>query len=770
MKAQTNTIALFAFALAGSVSSAAADTKGIAFFEKEVRPVLVKYCYECHSADSEKLRGELYLDSKPGWQRGGDSGPALVPGKPNESLIIEAIRYQRKDIEMPPKQKVPQAAIDTLVKWVEMGAPDPRTEESAHPPAEMDLEEGRKFWSFQPIRRPTAPEVTDTNWPRNEIDRFILAKLEAKNLRPVADADDATLKRRLHVDLTGLPPSPNANADIDELLGSRHFGERWARHWLDLARYADSSGGGASNLFPDAWKYREFVIDSFNDNVPFDQFLKQQIAGDLLPSDDAEQRYENLVATGFLVLGPRNYINDDEQAFHFDGADEQLDAVGRIFLGMTIGCARCHDHKFDPIPMTDYYAMAGIFTSTETSDPIPATTNFTWNQIGDPRTDPDGEKLAAYESAQAEYKILAKKFFRARKNPDISKKERQALGAQRDAAKERLTAKPATIMGAVDVPKPGNVKRRIRGNPHQTGEIVPRGFLQVTLPADSEMPKLPTGQSGRIELANWIASPENPLTSRVYVNRVWTHLMGRGIVPTVDNFGTTGVAPTHPELLDWLATWFMENGQSTRKLVRLIVHSRTYRLGAAAELDAELVEADPANHLFGRRHRRTLDAETIRDSILQISGELDLTPVGRPFSEKLATEFSVTFDDHVSRSIYLPRFRNNLPEILETFDVANPATVVGKRDLTILSPQALFLMNNPWVRNRSRQSAKRVLDQNPATVAGGIRAAYRTTLCREPTLDELAIAVEFLGNSFDLAQWTDFQQNLFASIDFRFLK
>ena len=774
---------LLLVALINSIQIVCADdADGIAFFEAKVRPILAEYCLECHSAGSKKLRGELYLDSEPGWRRGGDSGPALLPGNPDESLVIKAIRYQRENLEMPPKQKMPQSAIDILVEWVKRGAPDPRKKDSAPPPAEIDLEKGRKFWSFQPIRKPDVPEVNDKAWPRNAIDQFILAKLEEKNLRPVADANKAILRRRLHIDLTGMPPDLTRDWEFDfvstadRLLASRHFGERWARHWLDLARYADSSGGGASKPFPDAWKYRDHIIKSFNRDVPFDLFLKRQIAGDLLPFENLSQRYENLVATGLLVLGPRNYINDDEEAFHFDGADEQLDAVGRIFLGMTIGCARCHDHKFDPIPMSDYYAMSGIFRSTATSDPIPATTNFTWNEISAPDFDPNGKKLAAYEKAYATYRVLAKKVARSKNNPKVTKKELRALEAKRNSAKERIPDKPIVLMGVADALQTGDVKRRIRGNPHLTGEIVPRGFLRVTFPNHEKMPRLPVNQSGRRELADWIASGKNPLTARVYVNRVWTQLMGRGIVATVDNFGTTGVLPTHPELLDWLASWFLENGQSTKKLIRLIVDSRVYRLGAvsASPSDKALVEADPANHLWGRRLRRTLDAEAIRDSILFISGELDIIPVRQPFPRKLKNEFDYSFAGNKRRSIYLPRFRNNLPGIFETFDVANPATVVGQRDITILSPQALFLMNNPWVKDQSKEAALRILDQEPGTVREGIRAAYRITLCREPSENELMIAADFLGDADPVAigldRWTAFQQNLFASIDFRFLR
>jgi len=763
---------------------------GIDFFEKEVRPVLVEHCYECHSADAKKLRGSLFLDSRIGWQQGGDSGPALRPGEVDESLIIRAVRYAEEDIEMPPKQKMPQAAIDVLTKWVAMGAPDPRDEAPVSAEvAGIDLDEGRQFWSFQPLAE-TAIPAAPGDWPINPIDHFIAARLAGQNLSPTADADPASLLRRIYIDLTGLPPSVEAvekfitrfesekpdkatkvkivDEVVQSLISSRSFGERWGRHWLDLARYADSTGGGASKLLPDAYKYRDSIIDAFNENLPYDQLIRRQLAGDHLSADDSDERYANLVATGFLVLGPRNYINDDEEAFRMDGADEQLDTVGRVFLGMTVGCARCHDHKFDPVPMADYYALAGIFTSTETYDNIPTTTNFEWNDIGDPRVDPDGSLLAKYEAANAVYRARTKQWARARNDPDFDTEKLKALAAERLALKEALPEKPAVVMGAVDAPQPDDEERRIRGNPHQLAEKVPRGFLRVTFADDTTAPDIPTSRSGRLELAEWIASPQNPLTARVYVNRVWAHLMGRGIVSSVDNFGITGVAPTHPQLLDWLAKWFLDNGQSTKKLVALIVSSRTYQLGSADE-NSPLLTGDPANELFGRRHRRSLDAETIRDSILKVSGVLDTKKSDRPFPAKLKTELEYDFDADHRRSVYLPRFRNNLPEIFETFDVANPATVVGRRDLTILSPQALYLMNNAFITEQSKTAATALLAKNLSTEAA-VRHAFLSTLGREPSKDEQKLAIEFLGIDNSPDRWTAFQQNLFACVDFRFLR
>jgi hypothetical protein len=754
--------------------------QGFTFFESKVRPLLIEHCYECHSAEAKKLRGGLYLDSRPGWQKGGDSGPAIVPGDLKASLLVHAIRYEDENTEMPPRQKLPQDAIDILEQWVALGAPDPRDENTASVTAGINLDEGRKFWSFQPLSQPNVPEVRDNTWPHNEIDHFILHRLEEKNLTPAPIADNATLNRRLHIDLTGLPSTTSSfstQRTITRLLSSQHYAERFARHWLDLARYADSTGGGASNPHPDAYRYRDFVIRSFQNDLPYDQFITRQLAGDLLPAASPDERAENLVATGFLVLGPRNYINDDEETFHMDGADEQLDTVGRVFLGMTVGCARCHDHKFDPIPMTDYYALAGIFRSTETSDPIPTTTNFRWNNVADPRKDPDGSKLRAYEEADAHYRIISKEWSRSRTDPNLTAADVAALSEKRRAARNAIPETPAVFMGLNDAADPADEKRRIRGNAHQPAETVARGFLQVTLPDDTPPPTIAKSESGRRELAAWISSPANPLTARVYVNRVWSHLMGRGLVPTVDNFGVTGAPPTHPELLDWLANYFLENNQSTKSLVRLIVSSRTYQLGAAPK-NSSLLVTDPANKLFGRRTRRSLDAETLRDSILLVSGSLDLETRDRPFPAKLKSEITHTFDEDFRRSLYLPRFRNNLPELFETFDVANPATVVGQRDLTILSPQALYLANSPFMRDQSEKTARNLLTLG-LPIKDAIQHTFQSTLGRQPTRIELKLALNFLDPppSVDeseqharLNRWTAFQQNLFCTVDFRFYR
>jgi len=671
------------------------------------------------------------------------------------------------------------------------------------------------FWSFQPLRNPSAPPVADPSWPRGEIDRFILAQLEQQDLKPATDAPRETLVRRLYVDLLGLPPSPQQVREfvvskdpaaylhlVDELLSSSHFGERWGRHWLDLSRYADSSGSGAAEILEDAWKYRDYVIRSFNQDKPIDEFLREQIAGDLLPWTDLEDRAENLVATGFLVLGPRNYITDDEQIFRMDGVDEQIDTIGRVLLGMTVGCARCHDHMFDPIPATDYYALAGILDSTKSYKPIPASKNFIWNTVADPREDPDGSRLAKYEAKSGAVKILTK---RARKLaqaiqaareegrlPDgekgislnawvaLNDQELADMQARLAQLKKETLVKPSTFMGVRCEADPGDTQVRIRGNAHRRGRLVPRGFLGVVsrgMPGYLTDLEIPADQSGRLQLANWLAPARNPLAARVLVNRVWYQLFGKGIVPTVDNFGTTGRLPSHPELLEWLARRFVDDGQCVKKLVRRMVLSRTYRLGglSADSAGRDQLSRDPENRFCGRRTRRSLDAETIRDTILVVSGELDLHQGGKEFPDGLRKE-SLHVVRSKRRSVYTPRFRTNQLEMYQVFNAANPSLVVGQRDRTILPTQALFLMNGEFVVKQSRRAAERLLLEVSLRQEARIELMYLRTLARRPTDAEAALAHAFLAEADTatgearVAIWAALQQTLFACVDFRFVK
>ena len=791
------------------------DPRGIAFFENKIRPVLIKHCYECHAQDSKSIKAGLLLDSRKATLKGGESGPAVVPRNVDESLLISALRFE--DFEMPPSGKLSSSVIRDFETWIKMGAPDPRTHDSAAPAAKNATRDPAEHWSLQPIEKASLPKVADSDWTYGPIDTFVLARLEQQQIKPANDATAAELVRRLYVDLIGLPPTPEqlqlqisrlnlkqsgklnqlaVGELVDALLDSPHFGERWGRHWLDLARYADSTGGGASSVFPDAWKYRNYVIRSFNKDIPYDRFIREQIAGDLFPTQDVDQRADNLVATGFLTLGPRNYITDDAVTFQMDGIDEQVDTIGRVFLGMTIRCSRCHDHKFDSISQNDYYAIAGILNSTQSATTVPASKNYTWNSESDPRVDPDGSLLTAYNGAYLRYRTHAKQVTLLKKSiasvqetgilPDNASENSIETWVKANEAslakmqvrvaeiRKEVPPRPETFMAVRCSAEPTDMHLRLRGNPHKSGDIVKRGFPLVISAVMRDQPTEPTitpRESGRRELADWITSPANPLTTRVFVNRVWMHLLGRGLVTTVDNFGTTGTQPSHPHLLDFLASQFIDDGWSIKRLIRRIVLSRTYQLGVGTQaIDASV---DPDNQLFGRKSVRSMDAETLRDSMLAVSGELDSSPGLQPFPPKLRSEFGYQ-DKSMRRSVYTTRFRNSPAELLQSFDVANPTLVVGKRDQTILPTQALFLINNDFVIDRSHAAAERLLASGDDSTESRVQRMYLQTLSRNPGANELDVARQFIddnaGSLPPLELWTALQQTLFECVDFRFVR
>mgnify|MGYP003662971935 CR=1 FL=1 len=1094
---------------AGHAADAAATRRSIELFEKHVRPTLIDACIRCHGPDKQK--GGLRLDSAEWVRRGGDSGDVIDLVDPQQSLLLNAIGYDDPALEMPPKGKLPDETIDAFKAWIRSGAVDPREQtpsETAVQHAAPSLQQGREFWAFRPIQPVDPPEVKDSGWPRTEIDPFVLAKLESSKITPAADADRITLLRRAHYDLIGLPPTPqqiktfvNDESDdayvkmIDDLLNSPQFGERWGRHWLDVVRFAQSSGGGRTLLFPNAWRYRDYVIDAFNNDMPYDQFLTEQIAGDLLDSADWQDRRRQLIATAFLLLGPTNYEKQDKDELEMDVVDEQIDTIGKAMLGMTIGCARCHDHKFDPIPTEDYYALAGILKSTKAmihdnvskwnkvalplapsveasirqteheiatiektikitkrqlekiggkplgdddkkrdkqidslsirgividdteaerigqwtpsksagryvnegyihdgtagkgskqviyrpqfdepgvyevrvgyspssnrSNRVPVSVHHAdgtstvrvdqrktpeydsaFTSVGVYRFQPGGDaqivianegtddgvviadavvlvpsKLAPlpmpdqvdkpenipyivqdasllsgivvdnkdaklvgqWESSihtppfvgesylhdkkeskgkktatftpdlphdgiyevrvahnsnvrrasgvpilvrhakgtsqvtinedepapidklfrsigefyfeagttghvtiqttgtEGKYVIVdAVQFISAREKASNVREQQKALqqkiadlkkeadhlrqhGPQRDYA-----------MATDDDEDAGDIPIAIRGVVHNPGPITPRGLMQVA--AVDPRPPIPKGESGRRELAQWIASSENPLTARVFVNRVWHWLLGRGIVASVDNFGDMGDRPTHPELLDFLATSFMRNGWSTKQLIRTIMLSRTYRL-SASQTESGL-QHDPGNQLFWRINRKRLDAEQIRDTLLAIAGTLDEKTGGPNINPGTKSEYGYTFQSD-RRSVYVPVFRNTLPEIFEVFDFADPNIQRGKRTTSTVASQALLLMNHPFVIERSRQAAERMLKSGSSSVTSKVEYAYLQLLGRYPTTEEIDICVEFLGDVADDAEsvhrWGMLYQTLVQCVDFRYL-
>jgi hypothetical protein len=533
------------------------DAQKLAFFESKIRPVLVEHCYKCHATTSEKLKAGLKLDSRPDILKGGDSGPALVPGDPEKSRLIEALRYKNEDMQMPPKGKLPEPVINDFVAWVKMGAPWPGDQTPKVTPSRaekvLDYAKIRKeHWSYQPIRNSPPPLVKNSSWVRDDIDRFILEKLEEKNLTPAKPASREVLIRRVYYDLIGLPPtpadidtfvgdqSPDALAKVvDRLLASPRYGERWGRHWLDVARYADSTGGSRSAMIPDAWRYRDYVIESVNRDKRFDQFIREQIAGDLMPAESDELKREYLIATGYLSLGPKNLDNTDKDVLRMDVVDEQIEAVSRGLMSISVACARCHDHKFDPIPTADYHALAGIFRSTY-SFVNPGNVSLTYTRPL-PGLDQHAEVRKEHEK---QVKALTDHVAKLKKDKAPAAKIKKAETDLAALKKKAPPAAPQTV-AVRDQEKIEDSPIYIRGNAHAPGPIVPRGFLSAVPVANP--PKISKSQSGRVELADWLTRPDHPLTSRVIVNRVWHHLIGTGIVRTTDDFGTTGEQPNHPQ-------------------------------------------------------------------------------------------------------------------------------------------------------------------------------------------------------------------------------
>ncbi|MBC8326009.1 MAG: DUF1553 domain-containing protein [Verrucomicrobia subdivision 3 bacterium] len=934
----TRAIIISLLVLGGAVGAAdSADLAGIEFFEKKIRPVLVSECYKCHSAE-KKIKGELRLDWRGGWQKGGESGAAIIPGRVGKSLLIQAIRHADADLKMPPKKKLTAAQIADFEKWVAMGAPDPRTSsKSTNEEKKLNLTAARTFWAFQAVRKLPAPKVKQTDWPRTDTDRFVLSALEAKGIKPVRDADDLTLLRRIYFDLIGLPPTPAQMAaferaaivnrqaaienTVDTLLASPHFGERWGRHWLDVVRFSESTGGGRTLLMKDAWRYRDYVVNAFNADKPFTEFIREQIAGDLIPGGTLEQQRERLTATAFLLLGPTNYELQDKTILEMDIVDEQLDTMGKAFMGLTIGCARCHDHKFDPIRTEDYYGMAGIFKSTKvvihsnvstwnkrplpmsakeaalaekhaaaigakqkviaalkkqlggkTGGPVPVAslpgivvddlqaklkgdwTRSTSNQgyvganyihdgavgkgdksvtyrvkiPGDGKFEvrvaythgtnrdakvpvlirhADGEvtkfidqtkrppidghfiSLGTFDFLVGEWEavvistkgttahVIADAVQMLSKNaPAVAKpapkpegKAAQAMLKKMEAelkALQKTAVKQPQIIAADEGENPGDIQIAIRGNAHNAGPKTPRSFIRV-LNRGPE-PIIDAKTSGRAELANWLASANHPLTSRVFVNRVWHHLFGKGIVPSMDNFGHSGRLPTDQALLDHLAARFVDEGWSVKKLIREIVLSRVYQLSSESG-DSNQEQVDIENKLHWRQNRRRLQAEAIRDAVLSVSGQLDTKSGGNTIKPGTTTEYGYQFED-TRRSLYAPVFRNTPLEILAVFDFADPNLVVGERTTSSVPTQALFLMNSPFVRTQAAAAAQRLLTEKLPNDPARIRQAYRQTLGRSPTAREREIVLKFLAHKTDpIHAWTQFFHGLYASLDFRFL-
>jgi cytochrome c553 len=778
------------------------------FFESKIRPVLMTKCNQCHATGAEKIKGGLLVDTSEGLRKGGDTGPAVVPGDLEESLLIAAIRYRDEALQMPPKAKLPVEVIADFEAWVMMGAPDPRGASSPAPVASKgpDIEKGRQFWAFQPPRAVKPPQVKDASWPRTDVDRFVLGALEKRDLKPVADADRSALIRRVSFDLVGLPPapeeveafvadrSPDAFARVvDRLLASSRFGERWGRHWLDVARYAESSGK-ANMMYPQAWRYRDWVIGAFNADMPYDQFVRQQIAGDLLPARDAQSQAEQTIATGFLALGSKTHNTQNRTQFLVDLADEQIEVTSHAFLGLTVACARCHDHKFDPIPQRDYYALSGIFQSTQTcygtlpglvqnANPSPLIELPEDSDMPSAVPNLPPGRRAPLEAQLAEL-IKTRDALTPEENfspKGFQTRARLAMLRFRLASYKPDGTPRKYAMGVRERFEPIESPLYVRGELEQPGELVPRGLVQVLC---QETPPAISEGSGRRELARWLVTRQNPLTARVMVNRIWLHLFGRGLVPTPDNFGAAGQSPSHPELLDTLAVSFMDQDWSVKRMIRQIVLSRAYQL--ASTHDPRDFEADPDNTLIWRMSPRRLEAEALRDAVLAISGKLVLEPpVGSAVAmagEGLAGPFRGFNQEaqEMHRAVYLTVVRDQLPESLSLFDFADPSLPSGERSTTSGPTQSLYLMNSPFVIRQAEAAADRLraLDGDDGE---RIRAAYLRFLARTPTVAELGRASEFLAKfaagdaatgpveDRTKAAWTAFCQALFAGAEFRYL-
>jgi hypothetical protein len=759
----------------------------IAFFESKIRPILVKNCFDCHASDSERIRGGLVLDSKEGWEFGGISGPAVVPGDPDASLLIESVRWDDEDFQMPPRRKLSDGDIHLLEEWVRRGAPDPRVPSTLDPGSAQAMaipgggvskEAGRDHWAFQPVLDQEPPAVRNQQWPDSDIDRHILARLEEHRITPAPDASSEDLIRRLSFDIRGIQPTPDEiqvfvddrsseayERLVDTFLASPEYGERWGRHWMDVARYAESSGKETDVPYPFAWRYRDWVIDSFNKDTPYDEFIRKQIAGDLLPVRTVEDASDQLIATGYLAVGSKSHNERNRRQFILDVADEQIDTITQGMLGLTVSCARCHDHKYDPISQKDYYQLAGVFISTEplfggvqqnrsmSSDLYSLASNSEVN-LGMPippavynlvsglaeRTQKEVDRLREIVDSEGR-RSEAAQMLRNRNNrlvvaldilkryePDGSPTEhmRSAMGCR-----ERTESVDANLL--------------VRGELDQPADRVPRGVPPI---ANLQDPILIESGSGRLEFANWIASKENPLTSRVMVNRIWLHIFGAGLVTSTENFGLEGNEPTHPELLDHLARRFVLNDWSIKAMIRELVLSRTYRMSSRATSAGMTV--DPENELYWRMAPRRLEGEAIRDAILVASGSLDTEPpMGSPVSwmggQATATELLESVSPSNQRSVYLPLLRGSVPEFLDMFDAAEPSFVTGDRDETSVPSQALFLLNDTWVMEQADSMAQGLLTSN-ATDDERVEMAFMRTLGRKPTSAEKSAIRSFFND------------------------
>ena len=822
-------------------------------FDREIAPLMASYCLDCHRG--VKPEGGLDLSRGASASRGGESGPAIDAKDPLNSLLWRRI----VDGEMPPKEKLPDADRDKLKQWIGAGA---KWGTEVIDPFQYTTSKraGFDWWALQPLSKPEPPVVKAQDQVANPIDAFLLTKLEAAQLSYSPQAAPRVLVRRLHFDLIGLPPTPEVVAAFEkdpseaayqqliaDLLASPDYGERWGRHWLDVARFGESDGFERNNPRENLWRYRDWVIAALNQDMPYDEFVRQQIAGDLLNPGDAD----GVAAVGFLVSGVHNTVVGSSEFMRRlareDELEEVIGAVAQTFIGLTVNCARCHDHKFDPIPTKDYYALAGIFLSTEpmygtikqkySNNPtdllpigpnaaamhvavkdhkkkIPAAEKQLAAKRKELKKATESEKLATKTKSEVEERAKIEADALAKNDQleaESAKSDGETNAADQELAKavsdlntastqvaalkgevaslEKKVAElkknsppiPQYAMTVRDRAKPADTKVAIRGNFRERGDVAPRGFLSAVHVANP--PKIDPKLSGRLELAQWITSPENPLTARVMVNRIWHHLLGQGLVESVDNFGIIGKQPSHPLLLDALALRFMQEEWSVKRMIRAIMLSRTYQLSSIR--DAENTEIDPDNRLFWRATPRRLEAEPIRDAMLAVSGQLVLerptgstvTTLGDQLVRGIPTEKIQPPSNY--RSVYLPVVRDYLPELFDLFDFPSPSLVSGRRSVTNIPSQALYLRNSTFVAEQAKYAAKRLLASKEATDdAGRVDLAMRWSLARGVSDAERASALQLVQQirntdpksaDRNVEAWAAWFHTLFTTAEFRFL-
>ncbi len=924
---------LVAFVVAGlplPAASAARDD-GLEYFEKHVRPLLAARCQACHNAQLKS--GNIDLSGVEGFLKARDEAALVSSHEPEASRLLAIVGYEAR-VKMPPGGKLPDDELEILRNWLRQGAPWPGAEQRAalipETPQGSFSEEQRSYWAFQPVTDPALPEVGDRAWAASPVDRFVLAKLEEHGFQPAPASDKLTLIRRATFDLTGLPPTPQEAeaflADtspsafetvVDRLLASPHYGERWGRHWLDVARYADSTGNDEDHRYPYAWRYRDYVIKAFNEDLPYDRFVREQLAGDLMPAANPNGvNVRGIVATGFLALGPKAVAQQDKQRMLYDTYDEQIEVVSKALLGLTVACARCHDHKFDPILTRDYYSLAGIFASTRSySDPEAHVSKLLFKPLvpkkhyaryeAEQRTiqnreielanladievedyiDSIADRVAdyllgareAYEDGaqparvaaerQLDERLLEKWIAYLKPSPeprsqlaawrDALPSQREAVAAEhqerfgktlqewhrtirrwraaairlirdgsmppppkprfepgrdrffhdtyhakggpfRFAGEERnRILKPATVatlaelrkdlktLKADAMPEPPRANAVeegplveqavfVRGDYNAQGEPAPKVFPAILAGFDQEPVR--TG-SGRLELADWIASPSNPLTARVMVNRIWQKHFGEGIVRTPNNFGKLGAPPTHAELLDWLATRFVEDGWSVKSMHRRLMLTNAYQMSSAK--GAAAAEADPSNLWLSHFNRRRLDIEELRDGLLALDGSINAEMGGTLQSgfgtdrENSNARLSIDPTTSARRMVYLPLRRANLPTLLNLFDFGDAVTSLGKRPVTNVAPQALFMMNSEFVAERADNLARQLLSTQDLADSDRLRRAYLRVLTRHPDSSELDRAMSYISGFADRFAdatpqdaWRSYCRILLASNDF----